>query len=91
MVEYERRLLFDNHKLTFAAPILAYDISSILAAPAVTAQGISRARETSMALKYEVGQKFPSVSLLDDRERAVSIAELAEGRPLILAFFRGPW
>ncbi len=44
-----------------------------------------------MALKYEVGQKFPSVSLPDDRRRAVSIADLAEGRPLILAFFRGPW
>jgi peroxiredoxin len=44
-----------------------------------------------MALKYEVGQKFPSVSLLDDRKRVVSIADLAEGRPLILAFFRGPW
>ncbi|MDJ0848880.1 MAG: hypothetical protein QNK04_10920 [Myxococcota bacterium] len=44
-----------------------------------------------MPLEYEVGQKFPSVSLLDDRNREISIAELAEGRPLILAFFRGPW
>ncbi len=44
-----------------------------------------------MALKYEVGKKFPSVSLLDDRDRAVSIADLAEGQPLILTFFRGPW
>jgi peroxiredoxin len=44
-----------------------------------------------MALKYEIGQKFPSVSLVDDREREVSIADLAEGRPLILAFYRGPW
>ncbi len=44
-----------------------------------------------MALKYEIGQKFPSLSLLNDRERAVSIAELAGGRPLTLAFFRGPW
>ena len=44
-----------------------------------------------MALKYEVGQKFPSVSLLDDREREQSIADLAQGRPLILAFYRGPW
>ncbi len=44
-----------------------------------------------MALKYEVGQKFPSVNLLDDRTRAVSIPDLAEGRPLILAFYRGPW
>ena len=44
-----------------------------------------------MALKYETGQTFPSLSLLDDQARAVSIAELAGGRPLILAFFRGPW
>ena len=44
-----------------------------------------------MALKYEVGQKFPSLSLPDDRDRALSIADLTEGRPLILAFFRGPW
>ncbi len=44
-----------------------------------------------MALKYEMGQKFPSLSLLDDRERSVSIADLAGGRPLILAFFSGPW
>ncbi len=44
-----------------------------------------------MALKYEVGQKFPSTSLVDDRESSVSIEEVAGGRPLILAFFRGPW
>ena len=44
-----------------------------------------------MALKYDVGQKFPSIRLVDDREREVSIAELAGGQPLILAFFRGPW
>ncbi len=44
-----------------------------------------------MALKYEICQKVPSISLLDDRERAVSIAELAVCRTLILAFLRGPW
>ncbi len=44
-----------------------------------------------MALKYEIGQKFPSVSLLDDRQRSVSIVDVAEGRPLIVAFYRGPW
>jgi peroxiredoxin len=44
-----------------------------------------------MALKYEVGQKFPSMSLVDDRESSVTIEEVAGGRPLILAFFRGPW
>ncbi len=44
-----------------------------------------------MPLRYEVGQKFPSQSLIDDREQEVSIEEVAGGRPLILAFFRGPW
>ncbi len=44
-----------------------------------------------MPLKYEVGQKFPSLSLVDDREREVSIQEVGEGQPLILAFYRGPW
>jgi peroxiredoxin len=44
-----------------------------------------------MALKYQVGHKFPSLSLLDDRDKEVSIAELADGQPLILAFYRGPW
>ncbi len=44
-----------------------------------------------MALRYEVGQKFPAVSLVDDQERSGSIAELAGGQPLILAFYRGPW
>ena len=44
-----------------------------------------------MALKYDVGQKFPSMTLLDDGEHEVSIAEVAGGRPLILAFYRGPW
>lgn len=44
-----------------------------------------------MPLRYQVGQKFPSMSLIDDREQEVSIAELAGGQPLILAFYRGPW
>ena len=44
-----------------------------------------------MALQYEVGQKFPSVSLRDQRGEEVSIEELAGGQPLILAFYRGPW
>ena len=44
-----------------------------------------------MALKYQVGQQFPSLSLIDDREQDVSISELAGGQPLILAFYRGPW
>ena len=44
-----------------------------------------------MALRYDVGEKFPSLSLVDDREREVSIADVAAGQPLILAFYRGPW
>ena len=44
-----------------------------------------------MALKYQVGQQFPSLSLIDDREQEASISELAGGQPLILAFYRGPW
>ena len=44
-----------------------------------------------MQLRYEVGQKFPVVTLLDDREREVSIEELQGGMPLILIFYRGPW
>jgi peroxiredoxin len=44
-----------------------------------------------MALKYLVDQTFPSVSLVDDQEREVSTSELAEGQPLILSFYRGPW
>ncbi len=44
-----------------------------------------------MALKYHVGQKFPSVSLVDDYDRTVSIEQVAARQPLILAFYRGPW
>ena len=44
-----------------------------------------------MALRYEVGQKFPSLTLVDDREREVSIEEVAGDQPLIFAFYRGPW
>jgi peroxiredoxin len=44
-----------------------------------------------MALHYGVGQQFPSLSLVDDRDQAVSIEEVAGGQPLILAFYRGPW
>ena len=44
-----------------------------------------------MPLKYSVNQTFPSVSLVDDHENEVSIAELAGGQPLILSFYRGPW
>ena len=44
-----------------------------------------------MPLELEVGDKFPSLSLTDDRNTEVSIEEVAGGRPLLLAFYRGPW
>ena len=44
-----------------------------------------------MALKYQVGQQFPSLGLIDEREQGVSIAEVAEDQPLTLTFYRGPW
>ena len=44
-----------------------------------------------MALRYDVGQKFPSLTLVDDRDNEVAIEEVAGGRPLILIFYRGPW
>ncbi len=44
-----------------------------------------------MSLKFEVGATFPSLSLSDDRNNETSIEEVAGGRPLIFAFYRGPW
>ena len=44
-----------------------------------------------MPLHYEVGQKFPSLTVIDDRDQPVTIEEVAGKRPLILAFYRGPW
>jgi len=42
-------------------------------------------------LQFSVGEKFPDFTLLDDRDREVSLADVAEKQPLILAFYRGPW
>ena len=44
-----------------------------------------------MALNIGVGDRFPDVTMVDDRGAARSIGELADGQPLVLAFFRGPW
>lgn len=44
-----------------------------------------------MPLKYLEGDTFPSVNLATDTGREVTIAEVANDRPLILTFFRGPW
>lgn len=44
-----------------------------------------------MTLNLDMGDRFPDQSLVDDTGRTVTIAEVAAGRPLLLAFFRGPW
>ena len=44
-----------------------------------------------MALRFGVGDAFPSVPLLDERGKERTIAELSDGQPLIFCFFRGPW
>ncbi len=44
-----------------------------------------------MPLQLDVGDRFPSVSLPDHSGKTRSIEEVADGKPLLLAFFRGPW
>lgn len=44
-----------------------------------------------MPLNLSVGDRFPDVTMLDDRGEPRSIGAIADGRPLFLAFFRGPW
>ncbi len=44
-----------------------------------------------MPLKLDVGDIFPDQRLLDDTGAEVSISEVAQGQPLFLALFRGPW
>lgn len=44
-----------------------------------------------MALNLSVGDPFPDHALLDDSGTPTSIAEVANGQPLFLALFRGPW
>ena len=44
-----------------------------------------------MSLRLQVGQPFPNQRLVDDRDREVSLEEVADSKPLILAFYRGPW
>lgn len=44
-----------------------------------------------MPLNLAVGDQFPDVTLIDDTDASISIADVANGRPLFLAFFRGPW
>ncbi len=44
-----------------------------------------------MPLNLNVGDTFPDQAMIDDTGASVSISEIAGGRPLFLAFFRGPW
>jgi peroxiredoxin len=44
-----------------------------------------------MPLRLAEGDRFPSISLLDDRGNEVTIEKVGGFKPLILAFFRGPW
>ena len=44
-----------------------------------------------MPLNRTIGDRFPDVTMIDDRGHARAISEVADGQPLFLAFFRGPW
>jgi len=44
-----------------------------------------------MALNLSVGDPFPDVTVLDHDGNSTTLSELAGGRPLFLAFYRGPW
>jgi peroxiredoxin len=44
-----------------------------------------------MPLHLSVGDKFPDSTLSDDRGNSISLSEIADGQPLFVAFFRGPW
>ena len=44
-----------------------------------------------MPLNLSVGDRFPDHTMLDDGGAEASIADVADGQPLFVAFFRGPW
>lgn len=44
-----------------------------------------------MPLNLKEGDRFPDLSLPDHTGQPTSPSALAEGQPLILAFYRGPW
>lgn len=44
-----------------------------------------------MPLNLSVGDRFPDVTMHDDRGNPRLISEVADEQPLFLAFFRGPW
>lgn len=44
-----------------------------------------------MPLNLNVGDRFPDVTMTDDRGQTRRITDVVDGQPLFLAFFRGPW
>ena len=44
-----------------------------------------------MPLKLTEGDTFPDLKLTDQSGAEVSISDVAEERPMLLAFYRGPW
>lgn len=44
-----------------------------------------------MPLHLDAGDLFPDHTMLDDTGSEVSISGVAQGQPLFLALFRGPW
>ena len=44
-----------------------------------------------MPLNLGAGDRFPDVTMPDHDGRATAISAVGDGRPLFLAFFRGPW
>jgi hypothetical protein len=50
-----------------------------------------RDEEPAMHPALIAGQRFPDLELPDHRNRAVRLSVLADGFPLILAFYRGYW
>ena len=44
-----------------------------------------------MPLKLKPGDQFPDLSLPDESGTLRSLSSLADGQPLFVSFFRGPW
>ena len=44
-----------------------------------------------MPLKLSPGDPFPDAVLRDHTGAETTLGEVASGRPLLLAFYRGPW
>ena len=51
----------------------------------------SSAEDNSVPLNLNVGDRFPDVTMTDDRGQVRPISDVVDGQPLFLAFFRGPW